>query len=722
MLKKIVSGIMLTLLLIGMLMLAFNIQSVKTEPATIIVPDDYSTIQEAINNAFNGDTIYVKAGTYYENVVVNKTILLIGESKENTIIDGKGIGKVLELMGDGILISNFTITNGEMGIYITNSHRHMIRNNIFIKNNVGVFMDRGYCNMIQKNNFTSNSYGVYLTFNESLTYIGWSFDNQIVKNYFSNNTYGIYSNIGAATFINSQFNTTISENELKNNLYGIFLYLSPVNRILENTISLNDYGIHIELSSGNYLINNSITENAVSGITLHLASDNSLISNNISKCDIGITLSLSSSNLICRNVIANNNIGVKTELSDDNTIYNNDFVRNDQQVTTDGLSSNKWNATYPYGGNYWSDYVGADIYRGPYQNETGSDGIGDTPYIVDINELFDTYNIDYYPLMKPCIVKCYVLTIISGVGGTTEPSPGTYTYTAGTELNVTAIPNAGFSFDHWLLDANVRTENPITVVMNENHTLEAYFIDDIPPVTTDDYDGLWHNTDFTITLTATDHGSGVAETYYRINDGSVKAVSVDGQPVITTESANNTLEYWSVDYAGNEEPHKFLTGIKLDKTSPLITSHFRFPDDNVEPNEIVKVTVNVTDFLSDVKNCTVSYRIAGESTWINIPMTLNQTTMLYEAFIQIQEPNVEVEYRIIAYDNAGNVALEDNNGQYYTYTVIPEFPSITTLLLMLIVISIIVSVKREVLRRKFPHNFHFLYTVTHAQQTITYRR
>ena len=225
--------------------------------------------------------------------------------------------------------------------------------------------------------------------------------------------------------------------------------------------------------------------------------------------------------------------------------------------------------------------------------------------------------------------------------------------------------------------------------------------DKSPPVTTHDYDGLWHNTDFIITLTATDSESGVAEIYYRINNGPVKAVSVNGQPLIALESFNNTLEYWSVDYAGNEESHKFLTGIKLDKTSPLITSHFRFPDDDVEPNEPVKVAVNVTDFLSDVKNCTVSYRIAGESTWINIPMTLNQTTMLYEAFIQIQEPNVEVEYRIIAYDNAGNVALEDNNGQYYTYTVIPEFPSITTLLLMLIVLSIIASVKRKVLR-KFP--------------------
>jgi len=88
------------------------------------------------------------------------------------------------------------------------------------------------------------------------------------------------------------------------------------------------------------------------------------------------------------------------------------------------------------------------------------------------------------------------------------------------------------------------------------------------PTTTHDYEGLWHTTDFTINLTATDDLSGVAETYYKINDGPTKTVSVDGHPRITTEGANNTLEYWSVDNAGNEELHKILTGIKLDKTAP----------------------------------------------------------------------------------------------------------------------------------------------------------
>jgi C1A family cysteine protease len=106
-----------------------------------------------------------------------------------------------------------------------------------------------------------------------------------------------------------------------------------------------------------------------------------------------------------------------------------------------------------------------------------------------------------------------------------------------------------------ILDANAELQVTVTVLSS--------------PVTSDDYDGSWHSADFTMTLTCGDDGNGVGNTYYRINNGLVKSVAVDGQPVITTEGASNTLEYWSVDGAGVEElPHKLLTQIKLDKSPP----------------------------------------------------------------------------------------------------------------------------------------------------------
>jgi Tol biopolymer transport system component len=95
--------------------------------------------------------------------------------------------------------------------------------------------------------------------------------------------------------------------------------------------------------------------------------------------------------------------------------------------------------------------------------------------------------------------------------------------------------------------------------------------DSTAPVTVDDYDNSWHVVDYKINLVATDDLSGVAETYYKVNGGSTQTVAAHGQPSITVEGPNNTLEYWSVDFAGNEETHKLLTGIKLDKTPPTGT-------------------------------------------------------------------------------------------------------------------------------------------------------
>ena len=93
---------------------------------------------------------------------------------------------------------------------------------------------------------------------------------------------------------------------------------------------------------------------------------------------------------------------------------------------------------------------------------------------VYVRQLIDT-NVDLGP-------STYYLTITSTAGGTTSPLPGTYNYTEGSSHNVTAIPNLGYSFDYWLLDGEEKTENPITIVIDANHTLQAvYFAVDITP-------------------------------------------------------------------------------------------------------------------------------------------------------------------------------------------------------------------------------------------------
>jgi hypothetical protein len=141
---------------------------------------------------------------------------------------------------------------------------------------------------------------------------------------------------------------------------------------------------------------------------------------------------------------------------------------------------NVWDDGYPSGGNYWSDYTGADVKSGPNQDLPGSDGIGDTPYIIDAN------NTDRYPLMNPYGTPpplTYNLTITATVGGTTDPAPRTYSYTTNSTVQVTAIPEADYLFEYWELDGvNVGSANPYTVLMDKNHTLKAVFSPIPPPL------------------------------------------------------------------------------------------------------------------------------------------------------------------------------------------------------------------------------------------------
>ncbi|MEM3581076.1 MAG: hypothetical protein QXQ64_07425, partial [Candidatus Bathyarchaeia archaeon] len=59
--------------------------------------ESYKNIQEAINNASPGDIIHVSSGIYYENIVINKSVTLIGKDRENTIIDGRSLGNVISI-------------------------------------------------------------------------------------------------------------------------------------------------------------------------------------------------------------------------------------------------------------------------------------------------------------------------------------------------------------------------------------------------------------------------------------------------------------------------------------------------------------------------------------------------------------------------------------------------------------------------------------------------
>jgi parallel beta-helix repeat protein len=132
-------------------------------------PGNFSSIQTAINAAGNGDTVFVydDSSPYYENVVVDKTILLVGESPQTTIIDGSGIGDTIRLSASGVTVKWFTIQHsgsvwGTAGVDL-GSDTNTLRGNI-IQNcgYIGVFIEGSEHNIISENTIINSGRGIRL--------------------------------------------------------------------------------------------------------------------------------------------------------------------------------------------------------------------------------------------------------------------------------------------------------------------------------------------------------------------------------------------------------------------------------------------------------------------------------------------------------------------------------------------------------------------------------
>lgn len=103
------------------------------------------------------------------------------------------------------------------------------------------------------------------------------------------------------------------------------------------------------------------------------------------------------------------------------------------------------------------------------------------------------------------------------------------------------------------------------------------------------------------------------------------------------------------------------------------------PPNEVPPKQAVTVKVGIIDIETGVKNATLYY--TNNTIWYAVPMGFNVTSGLWEGIIPGFIANTRVKYKIEAYDNAGNKAMNDNAGEYFVYIVIPEFRSTLTVML-----------------------------------------
>jgi len=244
-------GIGLVLIMVGLMVggLPVLVREVEASPGTIYVPDNFTTIQQAVNAASSGDTIIVRDGTYTENVDVNTANLTIKSENgtANCIVNASNPSDdVFQVTANYVNITGFTVENAtgtdKAGIYLGSAD---------------------HCN-ISSNNATSNDYGICLSF---------SSNNTLSNNTASNNTWdGIHLDYSS--------NNTFTNNTASSNSLGIWVHFSSNNTLRDNTAASNDNGIYMSFWSNHNTLTKNTVSNNVHGIWVLNSSSNNNIYNN----------------------------------------------------------------------------------------------------------------------------------------------------------------------------------------------------------------------------------------------------------------------------------------------------------------------------------------------------------------------------------------------------------------------------------------------------------
>jgi parallel beta-helix repeat protein len=307
--------------------------------------NNYSSIQEAIDIAKDGDTVFVydDSSPYFENIVIEKSICLVGEEKNTTIIDGNRIDTTVLVRSSNVLISDFTIRNSK--------HSHG-----FAGIRVRQKINGGNENTIKNNILYNNGNGVYIN----------SDKNKVYKN-------TLRSNLAAGVYINGGNENHIYENNItRNGQTGVAIAWTSGNNVTGNTIMKNQNGIRIQNSENTTFYFNKILESEFHNIDqtyshnstfyenyvfdcekgynfwLHYSCNNNIKKNHISQYNISkVTRELMASVLICYNS-SNNSLSLNTVSNDYFGIcigiesYNNTCYMNNISNCTNGI--NIWTA------------------------------------------------------------------------------------------------------------------------------------------------------------------------------------------------------------------------------------------------------------------------------------------------------------------------------------------------------------------------------------------
>jgi parallel beta-helix repeat protein len=282
---------------------------------------DYTSIQEAINASWPGDTIEVYSGTYRENLNVTKQLTLLGidDGSGKPVVDADGEIYAIRLSSDGIDLEGFDVINshGEgAGIYV-HSDDNFVWGNDVRNNGYGILttLFHGWRSIFENNTIEKNLVGISIGSGSSIIRGNKVIENEdsgiILDELSSNNTIeknNVSRNEGSGIALDSSFKNIIKENTVSDNGDGgIVAYGSGKNTIKSNTVDNNEgIGIGLAKSYKTYIEDNSISGSGTAIGIIESSENNTIAGNNASKNIIGISLLNSSGNILCQNRLTDN--------------------------------------------------------------------------------------------------------------------------------------------------------------------------------------------------------------------------------------------------------------------------------------------------------------------------------------------------------------------------------------------------------------------------------